>query len=210
MIFMATQSEFWSRIARDYAASPVRNTANYEDTLARTFRHLGSDQRLLELGCGTGPTALRLAPQVAQVCATDIAPGMIEIARERLAADGAGNVRFDTADVKQACSQGPFDAVAAFNLLHLLPDVDAALADIHGALKPGGVFISKSACLGGRGRLLWPVIRVMQALGKAPGVQWFGGRALIRRIETAGFRITETKRYGGLAPTLFVVAHRTG
>ena len=205
---MTTSATFWTNAARKYAASPISNPTNYEDTLNRTRSHLSADDHLLELGCGTGPTALTLSRSVARVTATDFARGMIEIARERLAKDGAQNVRFDTATISQACMSGPFDAIAAFNLLHLIADLDATLADIHAGLKPGGRFISKSVCMLQMAPVFWPMVKVMQLFGKAPYVRFMSPKALRRRIEKAGFRIVEDHTYGGVVKTLFLVAEK--
>ena len=65
-----------------------------------------------------------------------------------------------------------------FNLLHLVRDLDATLAQVHQVLKPGGLFISKTPCLaqGGLGfkfGLLKLLLPVMQRVGKAPYVNQF-------------------------------------
>jgi cyclopropane fatty-acyl-phospholipid synthase-like methyltransferase len=56
------QAAFWNGMARRYAASPVRNPENWEKTLELTRARLAPEAEVLELGCGTGSTALRLAP----------------------------------------------------------------------------------------------------------------------------------------------------
>ncbi|KNG93223.1 class I SAM-dependent methyltransferase [Pseudaestuariivita atlantica] len=205
---MSTAPAFWTKAARKYAASPISNPDNYNDTLTRTRAHLSPGDHLLELGCGTGPTALALAGSVAQVTATDFAAGMVEIANERLAEVPVTNVTFRTATIAEACADGPYDAIAGFNLLHLVKDIDDALAAIHDGLKPGGVFISKSACVASRSPIMWPLIKVMQVFGRAPYIRWFTTGGLKRRIERAGFTIIEEHTYGGFAPTLFLVARR--
>ena len=58
---------FWDRIARKYAASPIKDIAGYERTIARIAQLLGPTQSVLEIGCGTGTTALKLAPLVARL-----------------------------------------------------------------------------------------------------------------------------------------------
>ncbi|WP_342070622.1 hypothetical protein [Yoonia algicola] len=54
---------FWNRVARRYAATPMRNQAAYEATLERISAHLKPTDPVLELGCGTQSTALRLSPR---------------------------------------------------------------------------------------------------------------------------------------------------
>jgi ubiquinone/menaquinone biosynthesis C-methylase UbiE len=62
--------------ARDYAANPVMAWLG-NDTFDRLCRLFPPGSRLLEIGCGTGEMALRLAEAGRTVVATDIAPGMI-------------------------------------------------------------------------------------------------------------------------------------
>ena len=85
---MTTDAQFWNKIARRYAANPVKDMSSYEQTLERAGSYLHADDSVLELGCGTATTALILAPQVTQYTATDIADEMIAIGREK-AADAA-------------------------------------------------------------------------------------------------------------------------
>jgi len=54
-------TRFWDRGARKYARGAVADPAGYERTLDRTRGLLRPDHGVLELGCGTGSTALRLA-----------------------------------------------------------------------------------------------------------------------------------------------------
>ncbi|MFP3422919.1 class I SAM-dependent methyltransferase, partial [Bacillus sp. SIMBA_161] len=67
--------------------------------------------------------------------------------------------------------EGGFDVVLAFNLIHLLPEPEAALARVRALLAPEGTFVSKTVCLAGRWYLR-PVIGAMRAVGKAPYVHF--------------------------------------
>jgi len=66
------KAAFWDRVARKYAADPIADMAGYEATLRRVQTLLTDDQDVLEIGCGTGTTALRLAPSVRRMLATDV------------------------------------------------------------------------------------------------------------------------------------------
>jgi ubiquinone/menaquinone biosynthesis C-methylase UbiE len=81
----AHKARFWDRIARKYAANPIADVAGCEATLRRVQGLLSTDQDVLEIGCGTGSTALRLAPHTRRLLAIDVSAGMIDIAREKLA-----------------------------------------------------------------------------------------------------------------------------
>jgi SAM-dependent methyltransferase len=201
------QAAFWNRVARRYAAMPMRNPEAWEETLARTRAHLSPDDRVLELGCGTGSTALRLAPEVASYIATDDAAEMIAIATER----GADLPTLHPAVARPgdgSLPEGPFDAILAFNLLHLLPDLPAALSELHAKLKPGGLLITKTPCLGGPWLALWPLVRILRAMGKAPPLRFLSTAALERRIVQAGFVIEARDDLPQRPPSRLLIARR--
>jgi SAM-dependent methyltransferase len=126
---------FWNRMARRYARMQLADPEAYEATLARVLARLSPADHVLEIGCGTGQTAIRLAPAVARYTATDLSPAMIGIARDRPEGRALAHLDFAVADPEGA-PRGPFDAVLAFNLLHLLPDLPAGLAAIRTRLRP--------------------------------------------------------------------------
>jgi SAM-dependent methyltransferase len=98
-------------------------------------------QRVLELGCGTGNDAARLAHAGFEVVALDLSPEAIAQARNRhgQAAD------FIVADVAEglAFPSGSFDAVMANVSLHMFSDAvtRAILAEVGRVLGPGGLLL---------------------------------------------------------------------
>lgn len=212
---MPSSAGFWSKAARKYAASPIRNQEAYEKTLERTTEHLGPQDSVLELGCGTGSTALLLVGNVRSYLATDFASGMIEIAQAKLKGgpdteDHPQGLRFAVADVfsdKVEPGETGYDAILAYNFLHLVENAEDTLSRIHHLLKPGGLYISKTVCLKRRAWLFAPLVKVMQLVGKAPFVRFFSFDTLEDGIRSAGFEIIETGTYP--APySRFVVARK--
>jgi 2-polyprenyl-3-methyl-5-hydroxy-6-metoxy-1,4-benzoquinol methylase len=198
---------FWDKIAPRYAARPISNTEAYAHTLARTQSHLNKSDHMLELGCGTGGTALQHAGHVARITATDISPAMIEIARAK--PQPQGNITYLAATLGDArMPEGPFDVVTGFNLLHLLPDPGTDVRAIAGLVRSGGFFISKTPCLAGRYSLLKPVIGAMRLVGKAPKVHFLSPARLEQAITQAGFEIIETGDFPKSPPSHFIVARR--
>ncbi len=204
------QVAFWNRIARKYAADPIADEAGYENTLRRVQALLRADQDLLEVGCGTGSTALRLAGAARSYLATDVAPEMIAIAREKLQTQPLSSLQFEVAD---ACSPQArsFDVLLAFNAVHLLPDLDASLAALLRALKPGGLFISKTACVDELNplitRLALPLARL---IGKAPPVLLFKAEQLVEAYERQGLAVEAVERHGtrGKDFRVFIIARK--
>ncbi|WP_299791485.1 class I SAM-dependent methyltransferase [uncultured Marivita sp.] len=208
---MYTSAKFWDRIADKYAASPIRNPEAYEATLDQVRALLKPEDTVLELGCGTGSTALALAPSVARIVATDVSEAMLGKGREKARGQGTTNVEFRQADAADA-PDGPFDAVLAFNLLHLLEDMDSALDEIAARTKSGGYFVSKTFCMPERRNLIWWFIQIglpiMQAVGKAPYFAKLTTDDLDAAIRHAGFEIIETQMAPGKDPRRTVVARR--
>ncbi|MCP3969552.1 MAG: class I SAM-dependent methyltransferase [Rhodobacteraceae bacterium] len=203
-----TDTRFWDRIAKKYAKSPIRNMPAYEATLARVAALLGANDNVLEIGCGTGTTALKLAPGVARYTACDISPKMIEIAQNKAKDEGA-DVSFAVAPVVETeFGAGEYDAVLGFNILHLVPDLPGAIARAHELLKPGGLYITKTPCLGQMGWHIRALVPVMQFFGKAPFVDIFTADRLEELIGAAGFEIVEARVFEDAADARFIVARR--
>ena len=204
------QAHFWNRIAPKYAASPIADLAGYERSIRRTRDLLSAQHDVLEVGCGTGTSALRLAPNTRSYLATDLSPQMVAIAREKLLTQPVPQLRYDMADA-DAEQAGPFDAVLAFNTLHLVPDLDRTVSRLKHMLKPGGLLISKTACVGEMNRLIpWLALPVAQWIGKAPPVLVFKADHLLTAIERQGLHVDAVERHGtrGKDIRVFVIARR--
>jgi ubiquinone/menaquinone biosynthesis C-methylase UbiE len=186
--------------------------AGYELTLRRVQGLLSVDQDVLEIGCGTGTTALRLAPFTRRLLATDVSAGMIAIAREKLAAQPVPKLNFAVADADApVAGLGEYDVVLAFNLLHLVTDLDRALELAMRALRPGGLLISKTACISEMNPLIpYLALPLMRAVGKAPQVLCFDAAALQSAIACQGMDIVSVERHGtrGKDIRVFIVARK--
>jgi ubiquinone/menaquinone biosynthesis C-methylase UbiE len=213
---MTQHATFWDKAAPKYAKSPIADQAAYEYTLDRTRTYLTSKDRVLELGCGTGSTALLLAPNVKQITAIDLSPGMLAIARKKAAKTGLNNVSFEVgADVPK---QGQYDVVMGYSLFHLVPDMEKRFEQINELLTKGGYFITKTACLAQRGAGIGGALKslairvaipVMQWIGKAPYVRSFSVKELESAVTAAGFEIIESGNHPkGPPPAHYIVARK--
>ena len=187
---MSDEARFWDKRAEKYAQRPVADQAAYEKKLEVTRRYFRPDSEVLEIGCGTGSTALAHAPYVRHVLATDISPAMIDIARRKAEAAGIGNVTFEARAVADHDLRESFyDVIMALNLLHLLEDPAAAVTAACRGLKPGGVFVTSTACIGDMSwyfRLIAPVGRFFRLI---PLVRVFTQAELRKYHIDAGFDI---------------------
>lgn len=180
---------YWDRIAERYARQPVANEAEYQKKLEVTQRYLKPDMRVLEFGCGTGSTALLHAPLVREYTAIDLAPAMISISNRKLAEAGLENLLFQVGALEDVAERAEgYDAVLGLNILHLLEDKDKAIQQVYDLLKPGGVFVSSTACLK-QGINPYRFIAPFTRWFKLPMVKAFKRSDLEASMERVGFKI---------------------
>ncbi len=204
---MADAVRFWNRISKRYAASPVADEAAYRRKLAETQARFQPDWTVLEMGCGTGNTAIAHAGHVAQVHATDFSEKMLDHGRERAAREGVTNVTFDCKSVAEIGTDIQYDAVLMLSLLHLVPDWRAALDKAWALTRPGGIFVSSTVCADSVPWIARVVLRLGAPLGLLPRVTAFDADALVNEIAARGFEIEERWK-PGKGKALFVIARR--
>ena len=119
------------------------------DAQIRPFGELAMDraavrsrERVIDVGCGFGETALELARRVGadgEVLGIDISTAMLEEARRAAASTGLANTRFENADAQtHAFPQAAFDlAYSRFGVM-FFADPTAAFSNLRVALRPGG------------------------------------------------------------------------
>jgi ubiquinone/menaquinone biosynthesis C-methylase UbiE len=198
---------FWNRIAARYAARPLKNVPAYEAMLADVASRMKGTDTVLEIGCGTGGTAIRLAPGVAQWTATDFSAEMVKIA---MAKPSGENVRFVVSGASNAFDGGPFDAICAFNVLHLVNDLPAMLKRIHENLKPGGQLICKTWCFSDMKLSVRALFSVLRVFGLFPIAASLSATRLGQAICDAGFEIVDERLFGDYPQNPYIVAIKLG
>lgn len=148
---MNKSEKFWDQSASNYDNTEEKFEFIHSRSRENTKRHLKATDNVLDYGCGTGTTACEISGLVKSVRAIDISTAMIEIAKGKAATAGVVNVDFEHADIfEEAFQNGSFDVVLAFNMLHTVPDPESVVQRTVELLKPGGLFISVTPCLGGK------------------------------------------------------------
>ena len=207
---MITCEEFWNRRSRifDDQVGPQYQEA-YDKPVEYALNYLKPGDQVLEYACGTGITTVQLAPHVAQVRAIDISMEMVRRCQNKVAQLGVPNVHVTQTGIFDPClHEGTFDAVTAFNVLHYLDDFPQVLERIRRLLKPGGVFLSATDCLGNgiTGEGVKKFVRYHT--GRMPYVAFFKQEKLPGLIAGAGFTVEESVNLFPAPPNLFVAARR--
>jgi SAM-dependent methyltransferase len=101
--------------------------------------------RLLDAGCGDGLLTLALARRHPSwtVLGVDIRQDLLDGARRRAQARGLDNISFELGDLLRPLALDGFDACVALECLSEIPDDEAALRTMHGALRPGGLVVAQ-------------------------------------------------------------------
>ena len=138
------QAEFWEERAPSWleAEEHTARISGRFGRLAMDQLDLAPGQRVLDIGCGAGPTTLALAERVGhdgEVVGADISPAMLAAARQRAGDAGVPNVRFIAADMQvDDLGSGLFDAAFSQMGVMFFNDPVAAFGNIRKAIHPGG------------------------------------------------------------------------
>lgn len=207
---MVTPREFWNMRSRTYDQQSGEEYAQaYEKTVSNTLKYLTGENRVLEFACGTGITTVAIAPHVSFVRAIDISDEMVGKAREKIQALGLSNVELSQTDLFDPClEEGSFDAVTAFNVLLYVENRAQVLERIRSLLKPGGMFLSATDCLG-EGITRVGIRKFWKShTGSMPYVAFDSRKKLEGEIVRAGFTVLERENLFSTPPNLFVAAKK--
>jgi ubiquinone/menaquinone biosynthesis C-methylase UbiE len=186
----------------------VPDEAAYQKKLQVTRGYFQPDMEVLEFGCGTGSTAIAHAPYVKHILAIDFSSKMIEIARGKAAAGNVAHITFECATIDAiSVPDRSLDAVLGLSILHLLDNKEKVIGSVHRMLKPGGVFVSSTACLGDSLKFFRFVAPVGKFLRLMPLFKVFSTSELLASLTEAGFEIVHQWQ-PGKNKGVFIVAKK--
>ena len=206
---MDQSAKFWDKIAERYSKRPIADEAAYQQKLQVTREYFRPDMNVLEFGCGTGSTAIAHAPYVKHIQAIDISSKMIDIAQGKAVAENIENVTFKRSTIDEfSVPDQTFDAVLGLSILHLLDNKEEVIAKVHTMLKPGGIFVTSTACIGDTiMRYLKAIVPIGKFLGLMPLIKVFTTRELEASLTDAGFEI-EYQWQPGKNKAVFIAAKK--
>ena len=136
---MREHKNFWDRNAGRYDRFMRKDRAAYEKMYG-LIRPVVKGKTVLELAAGTGLIAKNIVNAAAHIEATDASAEMIAEAKRN---NQSAKLHFSVQDMfRLPYADKSFDVVIVSNALHIVPQPEKALAEIHRVLKDDGVLIA--------------------------------------------------------------------
>jgi len=136
---MREHKNFWDRNAGRYDRFMRKDREVYEK-MYELIRPVVKDKTVLELATGTGLIARHIIKAAAHIEATDASVEMIAEAKRD---NQSAKLHFSVQDMfRLPYADKSFDVMIVSNALHIVPQPEKALAEIHRVLKDDGVLIA--------------------------------------------------------------------
>ncbi len=205
---MKKSDRFWDWIARRYDKGAQKDEA-LTWAVERFAEYLEEDNTVLDYACGTGVVTDKIAADVKEVHAIDTSARMIDLARERAREREVANVHFARKTIfDEGLGKESYDVILAFNIVHLLEDARKAVQRASELLKPGGLMVSVTPCLGEAGVVLRTLLPLIGKVGILSYLRTFRISEVKDLMRDAGFQILESEVLEGTIPSCFVVARK--
>ena len=211
---MDKAQKFWDKNAQKYDESEKQFDAFFQEIIDKTKKYLKEEDVVLDFGCGTGTRTIELGKFVKHIHGLDFSSEMINRANNKKERTEAKNVSFSTGTLFSAkFKKAEFDAIVAYSVIHLLEEPERAIRKIYEWLKPGGVFISVTACFREKGsfwkRLEITLYRCMKKLGVFPlQLNLYSASDVEQLIRDQHFRIVHAEKVYTDMTVCFIVAKK--
>jgi 2-polyprenyl-3-methyl-5-hydroxy-6-metoxy-1,4-benzoquinol methylase len=196
---------FWDRTASSYDKAEKKDGKIFLQIIKSSKSYLSPAVTVLDFGCGTGNAANELSGFVKSIDAIDFSSKMIEIAKRKVHGE---NIKFiQTTIFDDRLKPGSYDFILSFYILHLLEEPQPVIKRMHELLKPGGLLISVTPCMGEK-PFLNRLFSFFSRFGIMPPVKAFTIGDLKELLTTGRFDIKESKLLPGTSNQYFVVAKK--
>lgn len=206
----AVKSEkFWDRLSKNFDKQSKKYEQTYTKIIANTKRYLKRNDLVLDYACGTGLVANEIAGDVQKVQAIDISSKMIEAARKKSAELKIDNVDYTHLTLfDEKLPKGSFDVILANNVMHFIEDTHKLMQRINELLKPGGLIISATVCMGEKRSLVYTFLYLICKIRIIPYMRFFKIAELEDIIKEGKFNILETETLSQFPLDYFIVARK--
>lgn len=195
---------FWDKVAGLYGMfENIYNGKVNKQLCIEVAGLIEKSDRVMECACGTGMISKYIAPRCKELIATDFSAGMLRQARRNCMA--FPNVKIKKANIMELkCKAESFDKVVAGNVIHLLDEPYAALAELERVCKRGGKIIIPTYVNNeniGKPNIF---VKIIKELGAGFKCQ-FNYRTYKEFFEKAGYSNVEYKLVQGKMPCAIAV-----
>ena len=167
----------------------------------------------MDYGCATGTIAIGIADNVKEVKGIDISSEMVKAAIRKAHERKILNVDFVQSTIFDERLKGEsFDVILAFNILHFFKDTQEIIIRLSELLKPGGLIISVTACMGEKSlsnTFQYMLFSPLMKLGIIPYMRFLKTSELESSITDVNFQLIETERLNGNPSNYFIVAKKS-
>jgi len=200
--------KFWDRAATSYDKEEKKDEKTYRLILEKLHGHLHSTDVVLDYGCGTGLISNEIAGSVGTVRGIDLSSKMVEMAKIKAKKQGLSNTEYVHETVfSDRLEFGSFDVILSFHILHLLNDPASVISRLHRLLKPKGLLLSVTPCMGEK-PVLNTLFSLLGSLGVMPKIQSFKRHDLEQMLASTGFGRVESEKLNGTSNQYFTVARK--
>ena len=210
---MNKTEKFWDKVSNKFDKRSQKFDQTEIKTLENTNKYLNVSDMVLDFGCGPGTMAIKIADNVKNIHGIDISPKMIDAAKRKAVERKIENIDFTQSTIfDERYKRESFDVILAFNILHFLEDTQKVMTRINELLKPKGLIISVTPCLGEKKSfiniLIFLLVFLQTKMGMAPYIRFFRISEFEDSIANANFQIVETESLHSIAEQYFIVAKK--
>ena len=200
-----SNKKFWDKFAKLYAPFMKKDKGAYDRVCECISPHLNKDMDVLELACGSGQLSFSLSKHTKTWIGTDFSEQMILEAKKHGEYE---NLTFEVADATSlSFADEEFDCVLIANALHIMPNPDLAMKEIHRVLKPNGTLLAPT--------FLWKegkqrkILKSLMSISGFKMYQEWNKKQFEDFVEEYGFSVVEMKLvYAGIAPIGVLIAKK--
>lgn len=205
---MNKSEKFWDKMANNYDPEEKKDEQTYIKIIEKTKQYLKISDIVLDYGCGTGLISNEIADNVKVIHAIDTSSKMIEIAKRKADGRKIENIDYEHSTIfDERYKKGSFDVILVFYILHLLEDTPKVMQRINELLKPGGLIISATPCMGEK-TFLNILLSLVSKIGLIPKIRSFKISELEDSIANVNFEIVETECLNQNSPEYFIVTKK--
>jgi len=196
---MNKAQKFWDKQVKRFNDNQKQFELASQEIISRTKEHLNPNDNVLDFGCAAGTKTLELANGVKHIHGLDFSAAMISEAIKKKNKVNVTNVSFSQGTIfNDDLEKASFDKIIAYSIIHLLEDSEDVIQKIHELLKPGGLFISETACfkdkMDPKTRLKFTTYRFMKLLGFFPlHLNMFKTSDIEQLIKSLNFNIVKAE-----------------